>query len=49
MRNIQILYRVSVMFVDTCFWVVVVKNGRDLLDHGTQKSDVSQERIDKVS
>ena len=31
------------MFVGTCFWVVVVKNGRGLLDHGTVKSAVSQE------
>ena len=29
--------------VVTCFWVVVVKNGRGLLDHGTLKSAVSQE------
>ena len=49
MQNIQILHRVSVMFVDTCFWVAVVKNGRGLLDYGTLKYDVSQECIDKVS
>ena len=26
-----------------CFWVVVVKNGRGVLDHGTLESAVSQE------
>ena len=31
------------MFVATYFWVAAVKNGRDLLDHGTLKSAVSQE------
>ena len=31
MQNIQILYGVSVMFVATCFWVAVVKNGCGLL------------------
>ena len=31
MQKIQILYRVPVMFVVTCFWVVVVKNGCGLL------------------
>ena len=43
MQKIQILYSVPVMFVVTCFWLVVVKNGYDLLDHGTLKSAVSQE------
>ena len=43
MQNIQILYWVPVMFVVTYFWVVVVKNGRGPLDHGTLKSAVSQE------
>ena len=43
MQNIQIFYEVPVMFVATCFWVVVVKNGRGLLDQGTLKSAVSQE------
>ena len=31
------------MFVVTCFWVVVIKNRHGLLDHGTQKSVISQE------
>ena len=31
------------MFVVTCFWVAVVKNGLGLLDHRTLKSAVSQE------
>ena len=31
------------MFAVTCFWVVVVRNGHGLLDHGTLKSTVSQE------
>ena len=31
MQNIQMLYGVPVMFVVTCFWVVVVKNGCGLL------------------
>ena len=31
------------MFVITCFWVVVVKNGHGLLDHGSLKSSASQE------
>ena len=31
------------MFVVNYFWVAVVKNGRDPLDHGTLKSAVSQE------
>ena len=43
MQNIQILYLVPVMFVVTCFWVIAVKNGRGLLDHGALKSAVSQE------
>ena len=43
MQNIQIRYGVPVPFVVTCFWVVVAKNGRGLLDHGTLKSAVSQE------
>ena len=30
-KNVQILYGVLVMFVVTCFWVVVVKNGYGLL------------------
>ena len=49
MQNIQILFGVPVMFAVTCFWVVVVKNGLDLLDHGTLNSVVSQERIDEMS
>ena len=28
---------------NVCFWVVVVKNGRGVLDHGTLESAVSQE------
>ena len=43
MQNIQIIYRVPVMFVVTYFWVAVVKNERGLLDHGTLKSAVFQE------
>ena len=31
------------MFVVTYFWVIVVKNGRGLLDHRTLKSAVYQE------
>ena len=38
MQNIQIFYGSPVIFVVTCFWVVVVKNGRSLLDHATLKS-----------
>ena len=41
MQNIQILCWVPVMFVVTYFWVVVVKNGRGFLEHGTLKSAVS--------
>ena len=37
------------MFVVTCFWVFMVKNGHDLLDHGTLNSAVSQEGIDEMS
>ena len=48
-QNIQILYGVLFMFVFTCFWVVVVKNLHGLLDHGTLKSALSQERIDEMS
>ena len=43
MQSIQIRYGVPVMFVVTCFLVIVVKNGRGLLDHETMKSAVSQE------
>ena len=43
MQKIQILYGISVMFVVTCFSVVVVKKGRRSLDHRTMKSAVSQE------
>ena len=43
MQNIQIFDGVPVIFVGTCFWVVVVKNGCDLLDQGTLKSAISQE------
>ena len=42
LHNLHDLW-IPVMFVVTCFWVVVVKNGRELLDHGTLKSAVSQE------
>ena len=31
------------MFVVTCFWVALVKNGGGVLNHGTLKSAVSQE------
>ena len=41
MQNIQILYGVPVMFVVTCFWVVVVKNGCGLQE--ILKSAISQE------
>ena len=34
MQNIQILYRVPVILVVPCFWVVVVKNRCGLLDQG---------------
>ena len=43
MQNIQIFYVVPVMFIVTCFWVVVIKNGCGLLDYGTLKSVVSYE------
>ena len=43
MQNIQILYWVPVVFVITCFWVAVVKNGPGLLNHGILKSTVSPE------
>ena len=43
MQNIQILYKVRVIFVVTYFWVDVIKIGRDILDPGTLKSAVSQE------
>ena len=49
MQNIQIIYGVRVMFVATCLYVVVVKNGNSLLDHGTLKSAESQERTDEMS
>ena len=49
MQNIQILYGVSVMFILTCFWVVVVKNGCDLLDQGTLKSALFQGLFDEMS
>ena len=42
-QNSQILYWVSVMFVVSCFWVDVVKNGLGLLDHRTLKLAISQE------
>ena len=36
--------------VITCFWVVVVKNGCSILDHGTQNLlYISQEWIDEMS
>ena len=41
-QNIKILYWVSVIFVVTCFWVAVVKNGHGLSDHGTLKCAISQ-------
>ena len=37
------------MFNATCFWVIEVKNGYKLLDHGTLKSALSQEGIDEMS
>ena len=43
MQNIQIFYWVPIMFVVTCFWLAVVRNGCSLLDHGTLKYAVSQE------
>ena len=43
MQNIQVLYGFPVIFVVTCSWVVLVKNGRGLLDHRTLKSAVSEE------
>ena len=43
MQNIQIFYWVPIMFVVTCFWLAVVRNGFSLLDHGTLKYAVSQE------
>ena len=43
MQNIQILYWVPIMFAVICFWLVVVRSGRGLLDNGALKSVVSQE------
>ena len=43
MQSIQIFYGGSVMFLVSCFWIVVVKNGSSLLDHGTLKSAIYQE------
>ena len=43
MQSIQVLYGFPVIFVVTCSWVVLVKNGRGLLDHRTLKSAVSEE------
>ena len=40
MQNIQVLYGFPVIFVVTCSWVVLVKNGRG---HRTLKSAVSEE------
>ena len=40
MHNIQIFYGSPVIFVVTCFWVVVVKNGPSLLDHATLESAI---------
>ena len=37
MQSIQIVYKGRVMFVVTCFWMIVVKNGCSLLDHRTRK------------
>ena len=34
------IFRDPVTFVVTCFWVVVVKNGHSLSNHGTLKSDI---------
>ena len=45
MQNIQIFYGGSVMFIVTCFWVVVVKNGCSLLNHGTLKSAIHISRM----
>ena len=28
------------MFVASCFWVVVIKNGCSVLDHGNKKPDI---------
>ena len=36
MQNTQIFHRGPVVFGVTCFLVVVVKNGRSFLDHGTR-------------
>ena len=43
MQNIQIFYGGPVMFLVTCFWIVVVKNVCSLLNHGTLKSAIYQE------
>ena len=43
MQNIKILYGIPIMFDVTCFWMVVVKNGRRLLKHEILKFALSQE------
>ena len=40
MQSIQIYYGGRVMFVVTCFLVIMVKNGCSVLDHGTLKSAI---------
>ena len=35
------------LHADTNYWVGMFKNGGDLLDHGTIKSDVSQKSFDE--
>ena len=39
MQNIHIFCGAPIMFVVICFWVVVVKNGCSLLDHGSLEPD----------
>ena len=45
MQKNQIFNGGPVMFIVTCFWVAVVKNGCTLLDHGTLKSAIYISRI----
>ena len=40
MQNIQIFFGGPVMFAVTCYWMVLVKNGRSVLDHRTLKSAI---------
>ena len=47
MENIQIFCGGPVMFVDTGFWVVVIRNGCIVLYHGTLKSAAYISRMNR--